>query len=206
MLTEREFDLWADRYDKSVALSESENAYPFAGYKNVLNAVYRAVRESGARRVLDVGFGTGVLTQRLYLDGCMICGVDFSQEMLQIARTKMPQAELLQWDFSKGLPPALNTRSFDVIVSTYAIHHLNDGEKEALLTQLCARLAPGGKVLLGDIAFQDRAALECCRAQSGADWDDEESYMVFEELKQAFPAAAFTPISHCAGVVVIPKE
>ena len=90
MLTEREFDLWADRYDKSVALSESENAYPFAGYKNVLNAVYRAVRESGARRVLDVGFGTGVLTQRLYLDGCMICGVDFSQEMLQIARTKMP--------------------------------------------------------------------------------------------------------------------
>ena len=36
MLNSKGFDLWADDYDKSVNLSEEENTYPFAGYKNVL--------------------------------------------------------------------------------------------------------------------------------------------------------------------------
>ena len=38
MLNHKEFDLWADGYDKSVGLSEENEAYPFAGYKKVLGA------------------------------------------------------------------------------------------------------------------------------------------------------------------------
>lgn len=36
MLDSKEFDLWADGYDRSVNLSENANEYPFAGYKQVL--------------------------------------------------------------------------------------------------------------------------------------------------------------------------
>jgi hypothetical protein len=37
LLNSKGFDLWANDYDKSVNLSEENNAYPFAGYKSVLN-------------------------------------------------------------------------------------------------------------------------------------------------------------------------
>lgn len=39
MLNNQEFDLWADDYDKSVALAEENDEYPFAGYKKILNII-----------------------------------------------------------------------------------------------------------------------------------------------------------------------
>ena len=44
MLDSKGFDLWADGYDKSVNISEESNEYPFAGYKDVLNYIYKQVR------------------------------------------------------------------------------------------------------------------------------------------------------------------
>ena len=69
MLNEQGFDLWADGYDRSVGLSDEGNTYPFAGYKRVLNAIYNAVLANGCQTVLDIGFGTGTLTQKLYDEG-----------------------------------------------------------------------------------------------------------------------------------------
>ena len=39
MLDNKGFDLWADGYDKTVGVSDEENAYPFAGYKDVLGTM-----------------------------------------------------------------------------------------------------------------------------------------------------------------------
>lgn len=65
MLDNKSFDLWTDGYDRSVGLSDEENTYPFAGYKKELAAIYEAVRTGQGNRVLDIGFGTGVLAYRL---------------------------------------------------------------------------------------------------------------------------------------------
>lgn len=43
MLDNKGFDLWADGYDKSVQLSEENNEYPFAGYKNPLEDIFQGV-------------------------------------------------------------------------------------------------------------------------------------------------------------------
>ncbi len=59
MLDRKGFDLWADGYDRSVGLSEEENAYPFAGYKTVLGMIYETILEKETPVVLDIGFGTG---------------------------------------------------------------------------------------------------------------------------------------------------
>ena len=127
MLSSQGFDLWADGYDASVGLSDEENSYPFAGYKQVLGTIYRAIRmQAGCGCVLDLGFGTGTLAHRLYQDGYEITGVDFSPRMIQLAQEKMPDAHLLCCDFSQGLPEKLGR--FDAIVSTYALHHLTDAE------------------------------------------------------------------------------
>ena len=41
MLSHREFDLWADGYDMSVGMSDDDGTYPFAGYKQILNEIYK---------------------------------------------------------------------------------------------------------------------------------------------------------------------
>ena len=41
MLDKKEFDLWADGYDKTVGISDEKNTYPFAGYKKVLGFIFQ---------------------------------------------------------------------------------------------------------------------------------------------------------------------
>ena len=128
MLDSKGFDLWANGYDKSVNLSEENNEYPFAGYKDVLNYIYNQVRENSYSSVLDIGFGTGLLTTQLYNEGYQITGIDFSSNMIDISKNKMPDAVLLNWDFTRGLPEEIINNKYDYIISTYAIHHIPDEE------------------------------------------------------------------------------
>ena len=179
------FDLWADGYDKSVQLSEENDEYPFAGYKDVLNTIYNIVHKREKAKILDIGFGTGILTKKLYDDGYEIYGIDFSQKMIEIAKEKMPLASLIKYDFSKGLPEEIKDNSFDYIISTYAMHHLEDEEKNEFIEKLENYLNKGGKIIIGDIAFKTRELLEKCKANYNEYWDDEEIYFVFEELKES---------------------
>ena len=206
MLDSSGFDLWANGYDKSVRLSEEENRYPFAGYEKTLNIIYRIIRSGKGTRVLDVGFGTGVLSKRLYDEGYCISGIDFSAEMIRLAKQKMPDAELLRHDFTQGLPPALSGRIFDFIVCTYAIHHLDDSRKIGFLRELLGHLPAEGKLLIGDVAFETADELEQCRIQSGSAWDAEEYYLVDEALKPIFPRMEFQACSFCSGVFLFSKE
>jgi len=103
MLDNKGFDLWADGYDKSVGVSDEGNAYPFAGYKDVLGTIYKIIMDKPNAVVLDIGFGTGTLTTKLYENGCTIYGQDFSARMIALASEKMPTAHLYQGDFTQGL-------------------------------------------------------------------------------------------------------
>ena len=201
MLDNKGFDLWADGYDKSVGLSDEENTYPFAGYKDVLGTIYKTIMEKPNAVVLDIGFGTGTLTTKLYENGCTIYGQDFSARMIELASEKMPNAHLYQGDFTQGLVEPLQAQSYDFIVSTYSLHHLTDEQKVCFLRMLHDHLNPGGQILIGDVAFETRAELEQCRKDSGDAWDDDEIYFVVDELRNAFPTLAFASKSYCAGVL-----
>ena len=205
MLDKKGFDLWADGYDVSVGLSDEENTYPFAGYKTVLNSIYRTVLAKPKATVLDIGFGTGTLTAKLYEQGCTIYGQDFSARMIELAAAKMPGAHLYQGDFTLGLAEPLRQRRYDFIIATYSLHHLTDPQKTVFLTDLLNRLNEGGRILIGDVAFETRAALDRCRKTAGDEWDDEEIYFVADELKRSFPTLSFEKISHCAGVLSLTR-
>lgn len=206
MLDSKGFDLWADGYDKSVGLSEEDNSYPFAGYKKVLSSIYNMVLCREKPVVLDIGFGTGTLTAKLYAHGCEIYGQDFSDKMITLAKAKMPDAHLYQGDFSQGLAVPLLQKSYDFIIATYSLHHLTDEKKITFLRSLCGLLADGGKILIGDIAFQTKADMKACRQAVGEEWDDEEFYFVAEELQREFPDIQFEEISYCAGVFILSKS
>ena len=209
MLSSAGFDLWADGYDRAVGLSDEDGTYPFAGYRAVLNAVYQDVRaDARTRSVLDLGIGTGTLSARLCQDGYAVTGVDFSPRMLEIARERTGgKARLLAHDFHDGFPAALADERFDRIVCTYALHHLTDEEKPAFLRALTAHLTETGRVLIGDVAFPTRALLEACREQAGDEFDDEEFYLVADELlPMPGVKASFAVMSPCAGVLTLERD
>lgn len=203
MLDNKGFDLWADGYDESVGLSDEENTYPFAGYKDVINAVYKEVLKSEAKKILDIGFGTGTLTFRLYEKELDIFGQDFSEEMIKIAQEKMPGAELFAGDFTKGICKDLLGKKYDAIIATYSLHHLTDEEKIPFIKSLLPLLNPGGKIYIGDVAFKNRGDLEACKEKSLAYWDNEEYYFVYDELRPSFPSMNFKKHSFCAGILTI---
>lgn len=205
MLNSNGFDVWADGYDESVRLADESDAYPFAGYATILKEIYGRVCASGAKAVLDIGFGTGTLAGQLYQQGCDVFGQDFSSRMIQLAQGKMPRAKLYQGDFSLGLVQALKQQRYDAIIATYALHHLTDEQKAAFLQELLPLLQDNGCIYVGDVAFATRAQLEQCKAQAGDDWDASEIYFVYDELKQAFPQLQFEPVSHCAGLLTLKK-
>ncbi len=208
MLSKEGFDLWAENYDGTVDLSEEADTYPFAGYSRVLSRVYNLihahVKPYGS--ILDIGFGTGTLTKKLYDEGFLVYGVDFSEKMVAIAGEKMPKAVLLQHDFAQGLPQSLSQRRFDGILSTYAMHHLTQPQKVTFIQEILERLSDKGILLIGDVAFRTVEELEQCRAANQEGWDEEEFYPVLEQLRPSFPEVEFQKISFCAGVFMFLKK
>lgn len=127
------FDLWSKDYDKTVTETDESDKYPFAGYKKVLDSIFRVITTKRRARVLDIGFGTGAIATKLYNQGYDIWGQDFSLEMLKSAQDKMPNAHLYLGDFGNGLCKEITEQKYDYIVMTYSLHHLAD-EKSLCLS------------------------------------------------------------------------
>ena len=92
---------------------------------------------------------------------------------------------------------------YDYIVATYSLHHLTDAQKRSFLSDLRSYLKENGKIIIGDVAFETREALEQCKWKAGDAWDPDEIYFVVEELRKDFPALSFTQMSDCAGVLML---
>lgn len=201
MLNNEGFDLWANGYDQTVGISDDEGTYPFAGYKQILNTIYNRTLADKCDTILDIGFGTGTLTTKLYEQGCRVWGQDFSERMIELAKVKMPKAKLYQWDFSKGLVKELKQNRYDAIIATYSLHHLSDEQKIGLIKDLLLLLNDGGHIYIGDVAFETRAELERQKALIGDEWDDDEIYFVVDEFTKSFPQMKFEQFSFCSGLL-----
>ena len=111
---------------------------------------YRALAESiGARSILDVGCGTGILTATLAAPGRTVVGVDPSQAMITYAR-KRPGSEHVTW--IEGDIRSVAEGQFDLIVMTGNVaQHIPDPVWARMLVDVRA-LANDGAVL----AFESR--------------------------------------------------
>lgn len=201
----KKYDLWSDGYGAANHLLNDNDEYPVAGYSTLLNDVYNMVRESEAKKILDAGFGTGILTRKLYEDGYIIHGMDLSEQMVEAGRECMPNAKLVLADYSLGMPLILMEEQYDLILSTYAFHHLDHYEKARLIGEMMHQLKPGGKVIIGDVGFETKKEMKELRRQNKDSWMYGDMYMLYEDAEKDFENVTWKKISKCAGIITITK-
>jgi ubiquinone/menaquinone biosynthesis C-methylase UbiE len=118
-----------------------------------------AVRAAGDdQQVLDLGCGTGTLAVMLrqMQPGGLIVGVDVDGAMLLKAQTKAQHVSApLALAQSRGELLPLVDGSFDTVVSTLVLHHLNRPQKLAALREAHRVLRPGGRLYIADFGQPD---------------------------------------------------
>lgn len=141
------FEKWAERYDETVFNTVNDNEYEdvFDGYIAMLDGVV----DLSEGCVLEIGAGTGNLTQRLIHKGLDVTAIDPSEDMRKIADQK-EGLHVLDGHFL-NVPVE---QQFDTIVSTFAFHHLDHESKREALTYLKSFLNNTGQVILVDTLFE----------------------------------------------------
>jgi tRNA (cmo5U34)-methyltransferase len=117
-----------------------------------------AATGSGARRVLELGTGTGETALRVLArhPRSTLVGVDASDLMLEGARAALPADRV---DLRLGrLEDPLPAGPFDVVVSALAVHHLDGPAKADLFGRVAALLGPGGRFVLADVVVPEDPA------------------------------------------------
>jgi putative AdoMet-dependent methyltransferase len=198
-----DFDPWAETYDQDVA---TNRIFPFDGYDRVLQTIVTRAEAKPGMSVLDLGTGTGNLALLFQQAGCKLWCTDFSPLMLEKAHAKLPAAQFVVHDLRAEWPAALDRR-FDCIVSGYVFHHFILEEKARLCHQLVTeRLLSGGRLIIGDISFRDRAAMETFAHSVGDLWEQEDYWLAGEALLRLQAAGIptdYEQVSSCAGVYVL---
>jgi SAM-dependent methyltransferase len=119
------------------------------------SALLERVRVAASARCLDMGCGGGDVTAalaRLVPDGFVV-GADMDGPQLDIARREAADAGLANVDYRAldVMEPPTGDEQFDLIYVRFLLTHLPD--PSLALTHLCARLAPGGALVVEDIDF-----------------------------------------------------
>ncbi|WP_135829070.1 class I SAM-dependent methyltransferase [Halorussus halobius] len=125
-------------------------------------------------RVLELGAGTGELTAKLLtrFPESTVVAVDHSEQMLAEAERKLAtfgdRAQLARGAFPDDYPDA--SGEYDLVVSSLAIHHLDEADKRALFDAVLASLAPGGWFLNADVVRFDAPHLESLAEDMIENW------------------------------------
>ncbi|MDZ7372806.1 MAG: class I SAM-dependent methyltransferase [candidate division KSB1 bacterium] len=102
-------------------------------------------------RVAELGCGTGEVLRRLAqaFPRAEIVGVDVSEAMLEVARTKLspfaPRVRVLRHDLSDGWPQELGP--CHAVVCPYVLEYLAPEAQRKLLEAAFSNLQPGGQLL-----------------------------------------------------------
>lgn len=102
-------------------------------------------RTSPGDTILDVGCGAGEPIARYIMEQDRhVCGIDFAEPMLAIARQRFPEARWIQADmrsFDLG-------ESFGGVVAWDSFFHLPPDDQRSVIPRLAGYLAPGGGLLV----------------------------------------------------------
>ncbi|MDQ6836128.1 MAG: class I SAM-dependent methyltransferase [Actinomycetota bacterium] len=121
----------------------------------VFAAVLNACQTKPDTVAVDLGCGSGQLTLPLAERCATVLGVDVSPGMIALLEEKAGVAGLsnLQLKVRPIEALDLDAGTMDLVVTNYALHHLRDADKKAVLARALGWLRPGGQLVIGDMMF-----------------------------------------------------
>jgi putative AdoMet-dependent methyltransferase len=131
-----------------------------SGYRDVLRWVVQQANIAPRSRVLELGSGTGNLSA-LIVSCSELVSVDVSENMEAIAASKvrhLADRRFIKADILEVFGQELGY--FDAVISTYAVHHLTDREKQRLFALIFDCLLPGGAAAFGDLMVRNSSEKE----------------------------------------------
>jgi len=124
-------------------------------FAQVLDRLIRLSSPEPTDACVDLGAGTGFVTTALAPRVSSVLAVDISAAMVaslaeRAARDGLRNVSVEVSDLSEfDLPSA----GVDLVVSSYALHHLADADKQALVARAARWLRPGGRLVIADMMF-----------------------------------------------------
>ena len=126
-----------------------------AAFGKVLDQLLRLAAPQEADECVDLGAGTGFVTTALAPRVSSVLAVDISAAMAASLLQRATAAGLANVsaevaDLARlSLPPG----RADLVVSSYALHHLTDDEKRDLVARAAQWLRPDGRLVIADMMF-----------------------------------------------------
>ncbi len=155
------------RYDRIVDYYPAMWPLLVPGYVPILDAMLDVVRARSERprRLLDLGCGPGSASVAV-AEACDPRGsvvlVDASRKMMEAAKAllgaQVRRAIVGDFTESKIARQVFEPDSYDLALASFALHHINDADKRAVLDGLFKSLIPGGLLLLADEIAAERPA------------------------------------------------
>ncbi len=109
--------------------------------------------------VLEIGCGTGAVTEQLVARGAVVTALDQNPEMLELARKRLREAPNGSLTFLEstaaeidGLPEA----GFDVVVASLCFSEMSESERAYVLKAAFQRLRPEGILAVADEVSPER--------------------------------------------------
>ena len=126
-----------------------------SGFDKVRDRLLAIAAPRSADACVDLGAGTGFVALALAPLVDSVLAVDISPVMAESLAARAAQAGLGNVraevaDLRTFRRPAA---SVDLIVSSYALHHLRDQDKRALAAEAARWLHPGGRIVIADMMF-----------------------------------------------------
>ncbi|MCM3786132.1 MerR family transcriptional regulator [Neobacillus mesonae] len=121
-------------------------------YRYALERVFRTVDPNRGEQGVDLGTGTGNLAALFIRQGIEMMGMDQSIAMLRTAERKLSGYEARLGNF---LAIPYKDNRFDFAVSSYALHHLTDEQKQLALYEIQRILKPHGRICIVDFMFEN---------------------------------------------------
>ncbi len=121
--------------------------------EQVRDALAEAAAPSPGARVLEIGCGTGAVTERLVARGARVTAIDQNAEMIERARARLAHSPADAVTFVERTASEIDAfpqGSFDAVVASLSLSEMSPQERMFVLRCAMRALRPGGLIAIGD--------------------------------------------------------